>query len=203
MAVGVQTPPTQGAQASRHFGAQVPATQGVPSFEGKSALLVEDDAVNARIAQVLLTKRGIKVTHAADGARAVVAHSDATFDIVLMDCQMPVMDGFEATRHIRAVERERNMRHTPIVALTAHAFAGYRDECIASGMDDYLAKPFYTEELLARLRALLRRAAGIATAPLLKEMDAQILAQVETAVQFALDSPFPAPEDALEGIYST
>ncbi len=161
--IGVQSVPGEGSQfwvrlplpQAERVAAPVPATQGVPSFEGKSALLVEDDAVNARIAQVLLTKRGIKVTHAADGARAVVAHSDATFDIVLMDCQMPVMDGFEATRHIRAVERERNMRHTPIVALTAHAFAGYRDECIASGMDDYLAKPFTIPDFDAMLHRWL------------------------------------------------
>ena len=138
-----------------------PVAQGIPLFEGKTALLVEDDAVNARIAQVLLTKRGIKVTHAADGARAVVAHCDAPFDLVLMDCQMPVMDGFEATRHMRAVERERGMRHTPIVALTAHAFAGYRDECIASGMDDYLAKPFTIVDFDAMLHRWLDENAAL------------------------------------------
>ncbi len=132
-----------------------PAAPYIPLFEGKAVSLVEDDAVNARIAQVLLTKRGIKVTHATDGARAVVAHSDAVFDMVLMDCQMPVMDGFEATRHIRAVERERGRKHTPIVALTAHAFAGYRDDCIASGMDDYLAKPFTIADFDAMLHRWL------------------------------------------------
>jgi len=161
--IGVRSEPEAGSQfwvslplpEASNTRLAAPVTQGVPLFEGKSALLVEDDAVNARIAQVLLTKRGIKVTHAVDGARAVVAHSDAVFDIVLMDCQMPVMDGFEATRHMRAVERERNMRHTPIVALTAHAFEGYRDECIASGMDDYLAKPFTITDFDAMLHRWL------------------------------------------------
>jgi CheY-like chemotaxis protein len=122
------------------------AVSGVQHHAGKTILLVEDDVVNARIAQLLLTKRGIKVVHAGDGARAVVAYSESPFHLVLMDCQMPVMDGFEATRHIRAMERERGTRHTPIVALTAHAFSGYRDQCIASGMDDYLAKPFTIDD---------------------------------------------------------
>ena len=131
---------------------------------GKAILLVEDDVVNARIAQLLLTKRGIKVTHASDGARAVVAYSESPFDLVLMDCQMPVMDGFEATRHIRAMERERGAPHTPIVALTAHAFAGYRDECIASGMDDYLAKPFTIDDFDNMLGRWLRLADNDANA---------------------------------------
>ena len=68
---------------------------------------------------------------------------------------MPVMDGFEATRHIRAMERERNERHTPIVALTAHAFAGYREQCLAAGMDDYLTKPFTGKDIDAMLERWL------------------------------------------------
>ncbi len=123
---------------------------------GKTLLLVEDDAVNARIAQVLLGKRGCKVVHAGDGAQAVTAYGERPFDMVLMDCQMPVMDGFEATRCIRAMERARGTRHTPIVALTAHAFAGYREECLASGMDDYLAKPFALPDFDALLDRWLR-----------------------------------------------
>lgn len=133
-------------------------------YAGKTALLVEDDLVNARIAQLLLTKRGFQVTHAVDGARAVVAYSESAFDIVLMDCQMPVMDGFEAARHIRVVERERGKRHTPIVAVTAHAFAGYREECLAAGMDDYLAKPFTVANFDAMLGRWLNNSASAGTA---------------------------------------
>ena len=133
-------------------------------YAGKAALLVEDDLVNARIAQLLLIKRGFQVTHAVDGARAVVAYSESAFDIVLMDCQMPVMDGFEATRHIRVVERERGKRHTPIVAVTAHAFAGYREECLAAGMDDYLAKPFTIVNFDAMLGRWLNNSSNASTA---------------------------------------
>ena len=104
------------------------------------------------------------MTHAVDGARAVVAYSESAFDIVLMDCQMPVMDGFEATRHIRVVERERGKRHTPIVAVTAHAFAGYREECLAAGMDDYLAKPFTIVNFDAMLGRWLNNSANASTA---------------------------------------
>ena len=130
-----------------------------PQHPGRNILLVEDDAVNARIATVLLAARGIRVTHTADGEKAVAAFDTTTataaasFDLILMDCQMPVMDGFAATRNIRALEQTRGMRRTPIAAFTAHAFSGYREECLAAGMDDYITKPIKIPEfdaLLAR-----------------------------------------------------
>ncbi len=123
-----------------------------PRFDGKRILLVEDDESNAEIATVLLELLGPKVQLAANGALAVAAYRNGIFDLVLMDCQMPVMDGLEATRQIRALEQVSG-QHTPIVALTAHSFAGYREECIAAGMDDYMTKPVSTEnfrEMLGR-----------------------------------------------------
>ena len=92
----------------------------------------------------MLTARGIAVTHAVDGEKAVTifsAEGRAPFDLVLMDCQMPVMDGFEATRRLRALEQARSLRRTPISAFTAHAFEGYREDCLAAGMDDFITKP--------------------------------------------------------------
>ncbi len=122
------------------------------SFAGKRILLVEDDESNAEIATVLLELFGPTVTHAANGALAVAAFRDATFDMVFMDCQMPVMDGLEATRQIRTLEKADGERgHTPIVALTAHSFDGYRDEVIAVGMDDYMTKPVSTEDFRGML----------------------------------------------------
>jgi PAS domain S-box-containing protein len=137
------------------------APSAPPGYAGKKVLLVEDDVINARIAGVLLANRGLQVTHASGGEKAVAAfrtQSVAPFDLVIMDCQMPVMDGFEATRIIRAVEQGRAMGHTPIAALTAHAFAGYREECLAAGMDDYITKPIRVPEFDAMLARWLVRA---------------------------------------------
>jgi PAS domain S-box-containing protein len=125
------------------------------TFKGKRLLLVEDDETNAEIATILLGLLGLDIVHAVNGALAVDAYRESAFDVVFMDCQMPVMDGLEATRQIRAIEERQGLggRHTPIVALTAHSFAGYRDECIAAGMDDYMTKPVSTEnfrEMLSR-----------------------------------------------------
>lgn len=126
-----------------------PAT---PRFAGKRILLVEDDESNAEIAIVLLRRLGPEVTHAANGALAVAAYRESSFDMVIMDCQMPVMDGLEATRQIRAIEKQDPARkRTPISALTAHSFDGYREECLAVDMDDYMTKPVSTDDFAALL----------------------------------------------------
>ena len=103
-------------------------------------LLVEDNVVNQRLGVTMLEKAGCRVSLAQNGREAVDYCRLGTFDMVFMDCAMPVMDGFEATRTIRSLKGA--MRSVPIVALTANAMAGDRDRCVAVGMDDYLAKPF-------------------------------------------------------------
>jgi signal transduction histidine kinase/CheY-like chemotaxis protein len=109
-------------------------------------LLVEDNRVNQRLATRLLEKRGHSVVLAGDGREALAALGDASFDLVLMDLQMPKMDGFEATVAIRKLEGETG-QHLPIVALTAHAMKGDREKCLAAGMDGYLTKPIRPTEL--------------------------------------------------------
>jgi signal transduction histidine kinase/CheY-like chemotaxis protein len=113
-------------------------------------LLAEDNAVNQRIACHVLEKHGHRVMVAADGRQALSALDQAPFDVVLMDVQMPEMDGFETTNAIRARERGTGM-HLPIIAMTAHAMQGDRERCIAAGMDDYISKPLDIKELIELL----------------------------------------------------
>jgi PAS domain S-box-containing protein len=112
-------------------------------------LLVEDHAINQKLAVALLERWGHRVTVAGNGQIALDALAQRTFDVVLMDMMMPVMDGLEATRHIRARETDR---HVPIVAMTANAMDADRDRCIEAGMDEYLSKPIKAQELQAMLR---------------------------------------------------
>ncbi len=112
-------------------------------------LLAEDNPVNQRLAVALLERRGHSVTVAPDGRQAVAAAERERFDIILMDVQMPEMDGLEATRRIRASESPG--RRVPIVAMTAAALRSDRDRCLEAGMDDYISKPVRTEELVAAL----------------------------------------------------
>ena len=116
-----------------------------PARAGASILLVEDNLVNQRIAQRMVEKAGYRVTMASDGDGALLAWAAERFDAVLMDCQMPGMDGLAATAEIR--RREAGAAHTPIIALTASVMKGERERCLAAGMDDFLPKPIDLAEL--------------------------------------------------------
>jgi signal transduction histidine kinase/ligand-binding sensor domain-containing protein/CheY-like chemotaxis protein len=111
-------------------------------------LLAEDNVVNQKVAARVLEKEGFIVDVASDGRQAVDAWRRGTYDLILMDCQMPQLDGYEATREIRREERETSsVRRIPIIALTAHAMKGAADDCRRAGMDDYLTKPLDREQL--------------------------------------------------------
>ncbi|MFZ4757486.1 MAG: ATP-binding protein [Burkholderiaceae bacterium] len=107
----------------------------------REALVVEDNLVNQTLAVALLKRLGIVATVVDNGARALEQLEARRWDIVLMDCQMPVMDGFEAVRRWREIEADRGLPRTPVIALTANAMEGDRERCLACGMDDYLSKP--------------------------------------------------------------
>ena len=141
------------AAATRQGGAALPAPRPA------CVLVAEDNAVNQMVVKAMLERLGMTVMVAVDGSEAVAAVAAHPVDIVLMDCQMPVMDGYEATRRIRAADHRR--AGVPIVALTAHALAEDRERCADAGMDDYLAKPV-TGDALA---ALLSRYLGVDTRP--------------------------------------
>ncbi|MCS7314602.1 MAG: two-component regulator propeller domain-containing protein [Bryobacterales bacterium] len=117
-------------------------------------LLVEDNAINARMTQRMLEKRGHRVTLAWNGREALAELEGRGFDLVLMDVQMPEMDGLEATRRIRQRERERG-GHLPIIAMTAHAMRGDRERCLEAGMDGYVSKPVRFDELCREARRVL------------------------------------------------
>ncbi|MFC1757417.1 response regulator [Planctomycetota bacterium] len=123
-----------------------PTKSNEPSLEGLNVLLAEDGDANQRLVKVLLEKRGVNVTVASDGSIAVEAWRDGSFDIILMDVQMPFMDGLEATAIIRSEEAPLG-KHVPIVALTACAMKGDRELFLESGMDAYLSKPMQKREL--------------------------------------------------------
>ena len=112
-------------------------------------LVAEDNETNQEVAVGMLQKLGCEVTLAVNGEKAIEAISETSFDIILMDCQMPVMDGYQATAAIRLMEKkEGSVKHIPIIALTANALEGDRERCLAAGMDDYISKPFKQENIL-------------------------------------------------------
>jgi CheY-like chemotaxis protein len=119
-------------------------------------LLAEDSATNQRLAVGILSKWGHCVVVANNGREAVAAVEKESFDLVLMDVQMPEMDGYQATAIIRELEAGKNSR-IPIVAMTAHAMKGDREECLAAGMDGYVAKPIRIAELEQVIDEVVRR----------------------------------------------
>jgi CheY-like chemotaxis protein len=129
-------------------------------------LLVEDNNINQRLASHLLTQRGHEVVLAGDGRQAVARTEHETFDLVLMDVQMPEMDGLEATACIRAREKG-GPRRLPIVAMTAFAMKGDRERCLEAGMDAYIAKPIQAQELYRTIEEMTAGPATVDTAPCL------------------------------------
>jgi CheY-like chemotaxis protein len=129
--------------------------QDRPHTAHKNILLAEDNPANALVATTLLEEFGCRFEVASSGCDAIVKWQTGEFDLIMMDVQMPDMDGFEATRRIRERERTLNLRRTPILAMTAHALKGDREKCLQAGMDDYIAKPFDTLELERKLDGLL------------------------------------------------
>jgi two-component system, sensor histidine kinase and response regulator len=128
----------------------------VRAGSGLRILLAEDNFVNRAVAAAILEKNGHSLAHASNGTEAVQAAERETFDLIFMDVQMPEIDGFEATRRIRAAEQGTD-RHILIVALTAHAMAGDRERCLAAGMDDYLTKPLKKEALYLLLEKISKQ----------------------------------------------
>jgi CheY-like chemotaxis protein len=113
-------------------------------IRGARILVVDDNSINRQVVAELFRECGVTIDFAVNGKEAVAAVCDADYDLVLMDLQMPVMSGYEATAQIRCDPRHAEL---PIIAMTAHAMSGVREECLAAGMNDYLSKPIHFTEL--------------------------------------------------------
>jgi signal transduction histidine kinase/DNA-binding response OmpR family regulator len=180
--------------------ALVPAMLAEPLPDRRLRVLVaEDNLVNQRLAVGILQKRGHEVTVVADGRAAVEAVRERHFDVALMDVQMPVLGGLEATAAIREWEQAGN-RRTPIVAMTAHALEGDRERCLEAGMDDYISKPLESRRLLTLVESLGRAAPDAPPTPfdvLLKQTDGDVAVAREICALF-LDE-LPAHVAAIRG----
>jgi signal transduction histidine kinase/AmiR/NasT family two-component response regulator len=167
---------------------------GTKAKGGLSILLVEDNRINQRVALRMLEKEGHHVTIAEDGKKALLAVEQNTFDLVLMDVQMPEMDGFETTSEIRARE-QGTARHLPIIAMTARAIKGDRERCLASGMDDYVSKPVTSHELHRVLQAVRARSTASRTFD-----EAAALAQVDGDAGFLRELVSLLADDAPQSL---
>ncbi len=125
------------------------------SLKDKEILIAEDNKANQMVMSILFNKAGIKFDLANNGEEAVELFKKKRYDVVLMDVSMPVMDGLEATRKIREYEKENNLGHTPIIALTAHAMRGEREKILDAGMDEYITKPVEKKKLFSTIENLL------------------------------------------------
>ena len=143
------------------------ATETVNTRASLHVLLVEDSLFNQKLADAVLKKNGHRVTIANNGREALEIWRSGAFDLILMDIQMPEMDGFDATRAIRVQER-KDSRHIPIIAMTAHALAGDRARCLEAGMDEYVSKPIHAKRLLQAIESVMKAQAqdhGIVPVP--------------------------------------
>lgn len=143
-------PPASPSPVIRHGNKQ---TEGGDDVSDLRILVVEDNRVNQRVIELQLRKAGYRADIVANGREALAALEIRSYDLVFMDCQMPVMDGYEATRAIR---RDERMKSTYVIAMTAHTMEGDREKCIASGMNDYIPKPTREADLLAGLDRALK-----------------------------------------------
>ncbi len=169
--------------------AVAPLPADIPLPTGVRVLVAEDNEVNQLVIETMLTKRGFDVEVAGDGAEALAKLAHGTYAAVFMDCQMPHVDGYEATGRIRA--QERDGERLPVIAMTAHAMAGDRERCLAAGMDDYMSKPLRPEVLDAVLERWLGLAPDIEDEPVAPAVVEPIDALIDEARMRTFRDDYP------------
>ena len=167
---------------------EVPLPPPPEGVAGARVLLVEDNPVNLEVAVGILESFGCKVETATNGLEALDHYANGEYGLIFMDCQMPEMDGFEATAEIRKQEAKSD-RRTPIVALTASAIEGDREQCLASGMDDYVPKPFTTDQMRSALVTWLSSATRSAA----KRDYLTLVASARAPAPEPMPAPAPVP----------
>lgn len=115
-------------------------------------LLAEDNIINQKLTVKILNKYGYVCDIASNGAEVIDAYKNKTYDLILMDCQMPILDGYQVTKEIRILEKQSNKNHIPIIAITANALMGDIDKCLLAGMDDYISKPINSQKLIETIK---------------------------------------------------
>jgi len=128
-----------------------PANNKPISYQNKKVLVVEDNKINQKVIIAKLAKFDLNPDVAENGQVALDKLKQTSYDLIFMDCHMPVMDGYTATRELRLLESRLGLSHQPVIALTANALDGEREKCLLAGMDDYLTKPLVTDQLTALL----------------------------------------------------
>jgi signal transduction histidine kinase/CheY-like chemotaxis protein len=156
----------------------------------KQILIVEDMETNLLTAKALIGKQGYKTCGAKNGLEAVRKHKENHYDLILMDCQMPVMDGFEATRKIRENEKKFKMGHVPIIAMTGNAFESDRKKCFEAGMDDFIAKPVEPDILSQKINLNLTNSVSH-----IKENHGEKKEDMPEQADISLETPTPGASD--------
>jgi signal transduction histidine kinase/CheY-like chemotaxis protein len=195
-------PPAQEATVAAVAEEAAPAASTeVPAVAGARLLLVEDNPVNLAVGRQLLASLGYGVDCAENGEQALAAMAEGRYDLVLMDCQMPGLDGYTAARRWREREAQADpARHLPIVAMTANAMAGDRERCLAAGMDDYLSKPLARDTLSGCLQRWLADAAPVAAAAAIPAVEIEGTAPVAPPAG-AAQVPVPdIPVDSIDAV---
>ncbi|HJV00276.1 MAG TPA: response regulator [Burkholderiaceae bacterium] len=182
-------PATAAGQPASAAGGTAIASAAAPARKRRKVLLAEDNPVNVEVASAMLEGLGLEVRRAGNGAEALRLVRTEHVDLVLMDCQMPVMDGFAATSEIRRHEQQQGgARSLPIIAITANALQGDRESCLAAGMDDYLSKPFTQQALGQTIARWLKLPRAVLQGPLRAAPPVR-----PGAAPMATASPAPAP----------